>query len=306
MKSSLKRLNKKMDFILQREESGQIKKNTISRSLRRALNNRQTVYGLIIFFIIFILCFLAPVFTQWDPQKINIKQTLQHPSREHLFGTDSIGRDVFSRILYGGRMSIMIGLGSALGAAVLGMSLGAIAGYRGGFLDSSILRVSELLLFFPQIVLCLLLVTFTGQSVGNLLLIFIFTGWCQIFRMTRAMMLSLREEEYVQALKVLGVQDLTICYKHVLPNALGPVFVNITYSTAVFILQEAALSFMGLGVPLELSTWGNILNASNNFSILETNWWIWLPVGTMISLFVLSINFIGDGLRDSTDPTQQG
>ena len=119
-------------------------------------------------------------------------------------------------------------------------------------------------------------------------------------------MLSIREEEYVQALKAFGLNDFIVCYKHMLPNAIGPILVNITLSTAMFILEEASLSFLGLGVPLEIATWGNILNAAQDQGVLLNNWWIWLPVGLVISLFVVSVNFMGDGLRDSTDPTQQG
>ena len=159
---------------------------------------------------------------------------------------------------------------------------------------------------FPQIVLVLLLVTILGQSLTNLLIIFIITGWGSVYRMTRAQMLSIREEEYVQALQAFGLNDFVVAYKHMLPNAIGPILVNITLSTAMFILEEAALSFLGLGVPLEIATWGNILNAAQDQSVLLNNWWIWLPVGIIISLFVMSVNFIGDGLRDSTDPTQQG
>lgn len=118
--------------------------------------------------------------------------------------------------------------------------------------------------------------------------------------------LSIREEEYVQALRAFGLNDFIVCYKHMLPNAIGPILVNITLSTAMFILEEASLSFLGLGVPLEIATWGNILNAAQDQSVLLNNWWIWLPVGIVISLFVMAVNFVGDGLRDSTDPTQQG
>jgi peptide/nickel transport system permease protein len=140
----------------------------------------------------------------------------------------------------------------------------------------------------------------------NLIIIFTLTGWGGMYRMTRAKMLSLREEEYVQALRAFGLNTFKICYKHILPNALGPILVNITLSTAMFILQEAGLSFLGLGVPLQIPTWGNILNVAQDLRILQNYWWLWLPVGIMISLFVLSVNFIGDGLRDSTDPSQQG
>lgn len=234
-----------------------------------------------------------------------MKNILKPPSKEHWFGTDSIGRDLFARVLYGGRVSIAIGFGSALGATFLGGGLGCYSGYQGGALDSFLCRISELVSFFPQTILTLLLVTMVGQSTRNLVLVFIFTGWCSTYRMMRAKMMSIREEEYIQALKVQGISKLRICYKHALPNTLGPVMVSVTMNTAGFILQEAALSFIGLGVPMTIPTWGNILNVANDLSVIQKNWWIWLPVGVFISLFVMSINFIGDGLRDSADPSQQ-
>ncbi|HBK68040.1 MAG TPA: peptide ABC transporter permease, partial [Firmicutes bacterium] len=227
-------------------------------------------------------------------------------SAKHILGTDKIGRDVFARIVYGGRISILVGLGSALGAALIGVMIGCYAGYKGGWLDKIFMRISEIFMSFPQIILVLLLVSIVGQSLWNLLLIFIVTGWGSVYRLVRSQMLSIREEEYVQALRAFGLNDFIICYKHMLPNALGPIMVNITLSTAMFILQETSLSFLGLGVPLNIPTWGNILNVAQDLSILKENWWIWLPVGILISTFVLSVNFIGDGLRDSTDPTQQG
>ena len=213
---------------------------------------------------------------------------------------------MFSRVLYGGRVSILVGLGSALIAAVIGAGVGCYTGYKGGWIDVIALRVSEIFMSFPQIILVLLLVSIIGQSLINLIIIFVMTGWGGMYRLARARMLSLREEEYVQALQSFGLSVPKICYKHILPNALGPIMVNITLTTAMFILAEAGLSFLGLGVPLSIPTWGNILNVAKDIRVLENNWWMWLPVGTVISLFVLSVNFIGDGLRDSTDPTLQG
>ena len=306
MNFAQKRLNRQMDAILAREEAGIYASRRGSRAAQKIFGNKLAVFGMALFGLILILCTFAPLFTKYNPVTMDLKNILQPPSWAHLFGTDSIGRDLFARVLYGGRTSIAIGFGSALGATLLGVGLGCYSGYKGGWLDTILCRFSELFSFFPQIILTLLLVAMVGQSTKNLVLVFVFTGWCSIFRMMRAKVLSLREEEYVQALKVQGVSELKICYKHVLPNALGPIMVNITISTATFILQEAALSFMGLGVPMTTPTWGNILNVANDLSILKTNWWVWLPVGCFISLFVLSINFIGDGLRDSTDPSQQG
>ncbi len=300
------RLDGKLDRIREAEEAGLLEHARGSRALRKMLGNRLSLLGLAVFSAIVLSALLAPWICRYDPQKIDLRSVLRPPSAAHLFGTDKLGRDIFSRVLHGGRISILVGLGSALGAAAIGILLGSYGGYKGGPADRAFLRLSEVFMAFPQIILVLLLVSIVGQSVSNLILIFVATGWGSIYRMTRARMLSIREEEYVQALRAFGLPDLLICYKHMLPNALGPIMVNITLSTAMFILQEAALSFLGLGVPLEIATWGNILNAANDINVLARYWWIWLPVGSVISLFVLSVNFIGDGLRDSADPSQLG
>ena len=225
---------------------------------------------------------------------------------QHIFGTDKLGRDVFTRTLYGGRLSMLIGLGSALIAAVIGVLLGCYGGYKGGIFDKVVLRLSEVFMSFPQLILVMMLGMIFGRGLGNLIFIFVLTGWGGVYRQARARMLSLREEEYVQSMKAFGINDFVIAYKHMLPNAIGPIVVNLTLSTAMFILDEAAMSFLGLGVPPEIATWGNILNAAQDVFTMQNYWWQWLPVGIVVSLFVISINCIGDGLRDSTDPTQMG
>ena len=299
-------LNKKFDKILALEEAGSLKSKTGSRSLSKMINNRLAVVGLILFSIIVFTAVFAPLITSADPMKINLRNMSQPPSWEHWFGTDKTGRDVLARVLYGGRVSILVGLGSGIISAIIGVLIGAYTGYKGGWLDVIALRVSELFMSFPQIILVLLLVSIIGQSLINLMIIFVLTGWGGMYRMARARMLSLREEEYVQALQSFGLSTPVICYKHILPNALGPIMVNITLTTAAFILAEAGLSFLGLGVPAHIPTWGNILNVAQEIRVLQNFWWMWLPVGAIISLFVLSVNFIGDGLRDATDPSQQG
>lgn len=300
------RLDAQFDTIKAREEAGIARSKGGSRAFNKFLNNRLAVIGLTIFLVIILASIFAPLLTPYDPNKIDLRSMLQPPSWEHWFGTDRTGRDLFSRVLYGGRISILVGLGSAVLAAFVGVLIGVYSGYVGGWLDALAMRISEIFMSFPQIILVLLLVSILGQSLLNLILIFTLTGWGGIFRMARARMLSLREEEYVLALRSFGLSRPLIAYKHMLPNALGPIVVNITLSTAAFILQEAGLSFLGLGVPLSIPTWGNILNVAQDLRVLQNNWWIWLPVGTVISLFVLSVNFIGDGLRDATDPSQQG
>ena len=299
-------LNKKFDRIRAQEEAGLLKTSTGNRALRKMMSNRLAMVGLIIFSIILLSSIFAPLLTSHDPQKIDLRSMLNSPSWDHIFGTDRTGRDVFARILYGGRVSILVGLGSALLSAVIGVGIGCYTGYRGGWIDVVALRVSESFMSFPQIILVLLLVSIVGQSLINLISMCVLSGWGSMYRLSRARMLSLREEEYVQALQSFGVSTVKICYKHILPNALGPIMVNVTLTTAMFILAEAGLSFLGLGVPLSIPTWGNILNVAQDLRVLQNNWWMWLPVGLVISLFVLSVNFIGDGLRDSTDSTLQG
>ena len=300
------RLDRQFDRIRDLEEAGLNKKSNTSRALRKLLNNRLAMFGLAIFLIILLSSAFAPLLTPYDPLGVDMRSILKKPSLLHLFGTDKLGRDVFTRVLYGGRISIFVGLGSALGAAAIGVLLGAYGGYKGGWFDKTVIRFSEIFMSFPQLILVMMLVSIFGQGLSNLMIIFIITGWGSVYRLTRARMLSLREEEYVQSLKSFGLNDFVICYKHILPNAISPIVVNITLSTAMFILEESALSFLGLGVPLEIATWGNILNASQDLYTLQNTWWLWLPVGVTISLFVMSINFVGDGLRDTTDPTQQG
>ena len=299
-------LDKQFDRILENEAAGKTKAPRQGRFWSKFAGNRLAVIGLGIFVFIVLISLLAPLLTPYSPQKIDLRSMMQPPSLEHWFGTDRTGRDVFARALYGGRISILVGLGSAVLSALIGVAIGIYSGYVGGLLDAFAMRVSEIFMSFPQIILVLLLVSIMGQSLTNLIVIFTLTGWGGIYRMARARMLSLREEEYVQALRSFGLSRPLIAYKHMLPNALGPIMVNITLSTAAFILQEAGLSFLGLGVPSSIPTWGNILNSAQDLRVLENNWWIWLPVGTLISLFVLSVNFIGDGLRDATDPSQQG
>lgn len=299
-------LDKRFDRLRDQDYSSLNQQNKSSRAFKKLQSNRLAVIGIIFSLTIILSSIFAPLITKYDPQKVDLRSMLKPPSSEHILGTDKIGRDVFARIIYGGRISILVGLGSALGAALIGVSIGAYTAYRGGWWDSIFLRISEIFMAFPQIILVLLLVSVLGQSLMNLIIIFVITGWGGLYRMTRAQVLSLREEEYVQALRAFGLSRARICFKHILPNALGPIMVNITLSTAMFILEEAALSFLGLGVPLNIPTWGNILNVAQDLRVLQNYWWVWLPSGITISLFVLAINFVGDGLRDSTDPTLQG
>ncbi len=302
-----KRLQKKFDKIRRLEEEGVLaKKKKRSRAVSKFMGNKLAVIGLAVFLIILLACIFAPLLTPYAPEAVDLRNLRQPPSLAHPFGTDKVGRDLFARVLYGGRTSILVAGSGALGGALIGVLLGAFAGYMGGWFDKITMRLSEIFMSFPQLIMVLVLVTIMGQSTKNIIIIFVITGWSGVYRQTRAAMLSIREEEYVQALHAFGLSNTLICFKHMLPNALSPIIVNITINFATMILEEASLSFLGLGVPMDVPTWGNILNASQDMYTLQNSWWIWLPVGTVISLFVMSVSFIGDGIRDTTDISIQG
>ena len=303
-------LDRKLDKIRAAEESGKLGTKLTNRTLRKLTSNKLAVIGVLLFVVICVLCFGTPLFTKYDPMMFDLRAKMAAPSVEHILGTDQMGRDVWARILYGGRISIIVGLGSALGAALLGVVLGLYVGYKGGLLDNILIKISDIFQSIPQMVLIIIIVALVGQSMENLIVIFILTGWPGMYRMTRSKVLSLKQQEFVQALRAFGISDVKIAFKHLLPNTLGPVVVNITLSTAMFILQEASLSVLGYGVPMEIATWGNIINVITNGGTIRFDWlqywWMWLPCAIMLILFVLSINFIGDGLRDASDPTQIG
>lgn len=302
-----KRFHKKLDKIRRLEEAGILaKKKKKSRALSKFMSNKTAMFGAVVFIVILVACICAPLLTQYDPAMYDLLNMAAKPSAEHIFGTDKIGRDVFARVLYGGRTSILIaGIGS-IGGAIIGVILGCFAGYKGGWFDKITMRASEIFQSFPSLILNLVLLAILGQSSRNVVIVFLINSWSGVYRQARAAMLSIREEEYVQALHAFGLSDFIVCFKHMLPNALSPVIVNVTINFATMILEEASLSFLGLGVPMEIPTWGNILNAAQDMHTLQTAWWIWLFPGLVISLFVMAVSFLGDGIRDTTDSSIQG
>lgn len=270
----------------------------------KLFNNKLALLGLFFMISIILLCAFAPLLTPYNPTKPDFSAQVLPPGGSHPFGTDKLGRDIFARVLYGGRVSILIGLSGAVGGMVLGVFIGSLCGYFRGTLDAIFIKIAELVSIFPQILLVLVLVTIMNQSMMNLIYIFISTGWVATFRMVRGRFFSLREESFVEACKVFGLSDLSIVFRHILPNCLGPVIVQLTLNTAGFILQEAALSFIGLGVPSGTPTWGNIMNAAREILSIQQYPWVWLAPGLAMALFVLGVNFFGDGLRDALDPKQ--
>ncbi|OUN87133.1 ABC transporter permease [Gemmiger sp. An50] len=288
-----------------KEQNKSAASSLLKKNIRKFLNNKLAVFGLVVVVVMTLACIIGAVMgvDYATPDLTNMKAA---PEAGHIFGTDTIGRDLLARVLIGGCYSILIGVFCAVLSSVIGAALGAIAGYFGGWVDSVIVRISEIFQAFPQLVLVMMLVAILNQrGLGNLLFIFVVTGWMTTFRMVRNEFMSLKNETYVKVCEAFGMKRSNIMFKQILPNVMSPIIVSTTTNVAFFILQEASLSFIGLGVADSTPTWGNILNAAKSVSVVTNQWWIWVFPGLAISLFVLAINFFGDGLRDVLDPKQQ-
>lgn len=282
-----------------------VKSSLAKRNFERFLKNKLAIVGAIVLIIMICACVFAPLLTPYDPTHIDPANRGLDPSAEHLLGTDRVGRDIFARILYGGRMSILVGVVCAVGANILGATLGCIAGYYGGKVDKVLVTIQELFSIFPQMLLILLCVGFLGQSLANILIIGIITGWAGIMRVVRGRILSLKQEPFVESCRANGISGLSIMFHHLLPNTLGPIIVNTTMSVSGYIMFEASLSYLGYGIPETIPTWGNIINAAKRLDIVQNEPMLWLAPGLAIGLFVLCINVFGDGLRDALDPSSK-
>lgn len=281
-----------------------IKSSLAKRNLQKFAKNKLAIVGFLIMLIFCLSAIFAPLLTDEDPSRVEPSKRRLPVSAEHPLGTDNAGRDTVARLLYGGRISIAVGLSASLGAALIGCILGCVSGYYGGKIDSVIVYFCEIFTTFPQIMLVLVLVGISGRSLLNLVLIFCLTGWMSTTRLVRGRVLSLKAEPFVECCQANGISGISIMFRHILPNTLGPVMVSITMQTAGFVLSEASLSFLGLGVPSSIPTWGNVINAAKSFNIFQNYPVLWIAPGIVISLFVLGVNFFGDGLRDVFDATQ--
>ncbi len=276
--------------------------NRATRSWRR----RTAYLGLSIIIAMFIVAIFAPYIATYNPTQTNLRPgaRLQFPSRKHLLGTDELGRDVFSRMVYGARISLTVGFVAVGIALLIGVTLGAISGYFGGWIDIVIMRFVEIVMCFPRLFLILMLIAFLGPNIIIVMAVIGLTGWCGLARLVRAEFLSLKQRDYIQAARALGASDFRIIFRHILPNALGPVYVSATLGVGGAILTESALSFLGLGVQIPNPSWGNIL--TSGMSYIESAWWLMLFPGLAILVTVLSYNLVGEALRDLTDPRLRG
>lgn len=270
------------------------------KTLRRLLKNFAFTAGLILTLLLVLAALAAPLLATHDPNQQDTSRRLEEPSNEHLLGLDDLGRDVYSRIVYGARVSLRVGFSVVLIASLVGITLGAISGYFGGIPDMLVMRLCDILLAFPGILLAIALVAVLGPSLINVILALSIIGWVGYARLVRGQVLKVREMEYVTAAKALGAKSPRVIIKHVLPNVINPVIVMATLGLAGAILAEAALSFLGLGVQPPTPSWGAMLTAGRRYLGLANHLAIF--PGAAIMLAVMGLNFLGDGLIDALDP----
>ncbi len=272
------------------------------RALGRFVHHRLAVFGAAVLLLLIFVAILAPIIAGQDPYHQDYSALKAPPSREHILGTDALGRDVWARIVYATRVSLSVGLVAVGIYTLIGTALGAIAGYYGGVIDSLIMRTTDVVMSFPMLIIIITVVALVGPSLFNIMAVIGLIAWPSICRLVRGQFLSLREQEFVTAAHCLGVPPGRIIRSHLLPNCVGAITVAATFGMAGAILTEASLSFLGLGVPPPEPSWGQMLTEAQKLSILAGMPWLWIPPGVMIALTVLCVNFVGDGLRDALDP----
>jgi peptide/nickel transport system permease protein len=266
----------------------------------RLRRNRLALFGGSVVLVLFIVSLLAPLLSPYDPSAINAWKVLSPPSWQHWFGTDELGRDVLSRVLYGARVSLKVGF-VAVGIAVsIGTVVGLVSGYYSGIIDATLMRFVDIMLCFPAFFLILAIITFLEPSIWYIMMVIGLTGWMGVARLVRAETLSIREMDYILAARCIGCSNSRIIFRHILPNAVSPVLVSATLGIAGAILTESALSFLGIGVQPPTPSWGNILTSGKDF--IEFAWWLSLFPGMAILVTVLAYNLLGEGIRDALDP----
>ena len=272
------------------------------RTWRRFRRHRLAMAGSVFILLLALAAIGADFIAPYEYQAQDLERYREGPSATHWLGTDSYGRDVLSRLIYGGRVSLSVGIVAVAIAQSIAVVLGSLSGYYGGVADWIIMRLVDVVMAFPWLIMVIMMVSLLGPSVLNAMIAIGILGWTFPTRLVRGQILAIREMDYVLAARSVGVQSSRIISRHVLPGVIGPFVVNATFMVANAILTEAALSFLGLGVQPPIASWGNMMNAAMELIILQTMPWLWVPAGLLVALSVLAINFIGDGLRDALDP----
>lgn len=279
-----------------------VKKSSYLRDvIKRFFHHKLAVLGLVIIVCEILAVLILPAAMNLDPYSLDVMSFGAAPSAKHLLGTDDVGRDLFARLIYGGRISLTVGICSALIGLAVGVPLGLIAGYFRGVPETIIMRLADVFMSFPSMILILVLASVLGQSVVTITVVIGILGWPEFARLIYSSTLSVREKDYVESAKAVGAKNGPILLRYILPNAFAPVIIAFTFRTAQAIITESSLSFLGLGVQPPTASWGNILYYAQSISILANKPWMWLPAGIILIVTVLSINFLGDGIRDALD-----
>ena len=270
--------------------------------VRRFCKNKIAVVGLVMLLIIVVLCAGAPLFTKYDPVlDMDLANLLQPPGAEgHLLGTDDLGRDIWCRLLYGGRTSVLTGLIVALITAVVGVGIGLVSGYFGGVVETLLMRFTDIMLSFPFLIVAIAIMAALGSSQRNIILALAIVGWPRFARLTRGQVLAVKQSEYVESARVAGFGNLRIILNHILPNCMGPIILQATLAVGGAILSAASLTYLGLGADAAAPDWGIMLSQGRNY--LQLAPYLTTIPGIAISVTVLAMNWIGDGLRDAFDP----
>ncbi|WP_312117433.1 oligopeptide ABC transporter permease [Brevibacillus reuszeri] len=283
------------------------KDSIVAEAWKRFKKNRLAMIGAIVLCLLVMAALLAPLIAPHDPyssvkNESGMLNVLAKPSGEHWLGTDSLGRDIASRLIYGGRISLSVALVAVAISTCIGVVLGLLAGYYGKWVDTIIMRITDIVICFPVLFLVISVSTMLEPNIYNVMTIIGLVSWTTMTRLVRGEVLRIREMEYVEAVRALGQNNLIIVFKHVLPNIMAPITVQATLQTAEAILTESALSFLGVGVQQPIPSWGNMLQDATSIMVLQFKHWIWAPPGIAILLTILSINLVGDGMRDALDP----
>lgn len=279
------------------------KSSLAKRRVQKFCKNPMSVIAIIVLTLLVLACVFAPLLTPHDPAEISVTDKLAPPSAEHPLGCDRMGRDLLARVLYGGRWSLAIGLLTSICVNIIGASLGVVAGYYGGKLDSIIVTISEFMTLFPTMLVIILIAATSEVTIVTLVVIWSLTGWSGMMRITRSKVASLKREPFVESCVANGIPKFSIMFHHIIPNTTGPIIVNTTMNVAGYILRESSLSYLGYGLDSSIPTWGNLLNATKRMDQILSDPIQWIVPGACILILVLCVNYLGDGLRDAMDAT---
>ncbi|MCD0486449.1 ABC transporter permease [Streptacidiphilus sp. ASG 303] len=266
----------------------------------RFATNRLALVGTVLVLLLLATAAFAPLIAPQDPYRQDLMNTLQAPSGSHLFGTDSLGRDQFSRVVYGSRIAVLVGVASIVLTVIIGVALGAVAGYFGRFYDTLVMRVADVFFAFPLLIGSIIIITVTGRGVTPVIIALAVFGWATVARLLRSSVLSTREMDYVHAARALGAGHRRIILRHILPNSIAPVLIYATFNVGTAVVAEASLSFLGVGVSPEVPEWGNMLAVGRGF--IGVYDYMWTLPSLAVVLTTLGFIFVGDGLRDALDP----